>query len=64
VGKYRTAGQVTDDNMAHEHFCWITKARDRHLEYAILIAFLLQKWALERALMLGLCVRKSRSISL
>jgi len=32
--------------------CWITKATDTHLEYAIFIAFPLQQWLHERASML------------
>jgi len=39
VKKYCTAGQATDDSMAHAHFMWIPKAIDTHLEYVILIAF-------------------------
>jgi len=34
--------------------CWIPKATDAHSEFVILIAFVLQQWAIERALMLRL----------
>jgi hypothetical protein len=48
--KYGTAGQTTDDNIiGHMHFaCWIPKATDTHLEYAILIPFPRQQWLRER----------------
>ena len=32
--------------------CWITKATNTHSQYVILIAFPLQQWLQERALML------------
>jgi hypothetical protein len=35
---------------------WVTKAKDTHLEYVIVIGFLQQQWFLERALMLCLYV--------
>jgi len=54
VEKYCTAGQATDDNMAHAH-C-IPKATDTHLEYVILIPFPRQQYFHERALMLRLCL--------
>ena len=40
--KYGTAGEATDDNMAHAFPCRIPKATNTHLEYIILIAFPLQ----------------------
>jgi hypothetical protein len=51
VEKYGTTGQATDDNVMRRMrcACWITKARDAHSEYVILIAFPLQKWLRERA---------------
>ena len=36
--------------------CWITKATDAHLEYVILVAFQLQKWLQESALILGYAI--------
>jgi len=33
--------------------CWTTKSTNTHSEYVILIAFPLQQWLHERALMLG-----------
>jgi hypothetical protein len=41
VEKYGTAGQVTDNNKIwHVCFpCWITKAKETHSIYVILIAF-------------------------
>jgi hypothetical protein len=54
VGKYGRAGQATDDNIIWRMrvACWIPKARDKHSEYVILIAFLLQQWLHEHALKL------------
>jgi hypothetical protein len=49
VGKYSTAGQTTDNNIAHALFALVTKAANAHSEYAILIAFPLQQWWHERA---------------
>jgi hypothetical protein len=48
--KYCTAGQATDDNMAHAH-CMLD-AEGTHSEYVILIALTLQQWLHERASML------------
>jgi len=43
VEKYFTAGQATDDNMAHARCMWITKSTNTHSEYVILIDFLPQQ---------------------
>jgi hypothetical protein len=48
VVKYCTAGQTTDDNMAHAH-CVLDNSGS---EYVTLIALPLQQWIHERALML------------
>jgi hypothetical protein len=50
--EYGTAGQVTDDNMNHAH-CML----EQTLGYVTLIAFPVQQWLHERALMLSLHVR-------
>jgi hypothetical protein len=52
--KYGGARESTDDNITRRMrvACWITKATDTHSEYVILIAFPLQHWLSERALML------------
>ena len=54
MGKYGTTRQATDYKIIWRIpvACWITKATDTHSEYVILSAFLQQKWAGERALML------------
>jgi hypothetical protein len=54
VEKYGTARQATDDNIIRRMrcACWITRATDTYSEYLMLIAFRLQKWLCERALML------------
>jgi hypothetical protein len=52
VEKYCTAGQATDDIMAHTTACWIRIATNTNLEYVILTAFPLQKWLHERVSML------------
>ena len=44
-----TAGQATDDNMAHAHSMLATNT---HAQYVILTAFPLQQWLQERASML------------
>jgi len=54
VGKYGTAGYTTDENIIRRMrlWYWITKATDTHSEYVIIfIAFPLQQWLRERALM-------------
>ena len=54
---FSAAGQATDDStiQSMRFACWITKVRDPHLEYAIvLVFFTLQKWLHERASMLCL----------
>jgi len=33
--------------------CWITKAKNTHVEYVILIAFPMQQWLQERAPLLN-----------
>ena len=52
--KYGRAEQATDDNRIRRMrlVCRIVKAKNTHLEYAILIAFLRQQWLRERALVL------------
>jgi len=57
VEKCGTAIQATDDNITRRmrFACWITKVTDTHLEYAILITYVLQQWLLESA---WLCVYK------
>jgi hypothetical protein len=54
VEKYCTAGQATDINtIRHNRFaCWIIKATDTHVEYAIIIVFPWQQLLGERASML------------
>ena len=54
VDKYGTARQATDENIMQRMCiaCGITKAKDTHSEYLILIAFPLQQWLRERASML------------
>ena len=60
---YCRAGQATDYRVIRRmrFACWITKATDRHSEYAIFMAFPRQEWSHERATMLlrhtdiGLC---------
>jgi len=51
--KYGMARQATDDNIIwrNQTASWITKATNTHSEYVILIAFPLQQWLRERALM-------------
>jgi hypothetical protein len=50
VEKYYTAGQATDDNMAHAHFMLNAEGyKYTHSEYVILIAFPQQQWLHERA---------------
>jgi len=54
VERCGTAGQATDDNTVRRmrFACWIPKATNTHSEYVILIAFPLQQWLRERALIL------------
>ena len=54
--KFCRTRQAADDNMIRRMriTCWIPKATDAHSEFVILIAFVLQQWAIERALMLRL----------
>ena len=49
--KYCTPGQATDDTMIGRmrFVFWLTKAKDTHSEYVILIAFPLQQWLHEDA---------------
>ena len=54
VEKYCTAGQPTDDNIAHAH-C-ILKATNTHTEYVIFVAFPRKQWLYESASMLRLSV--------
>jgi len=51
VEKYGTAGQATDNNTIW-HVCfasWVTKAKETHSEYVILVPFLWQHWSCEHA---------------
>jgi hypothetical protein len=53
----RTKLAIGDSIIGHMPFaCWLTKARNAHPEYMILIAFLLQQWLYERA-SLSLCYK-------
>ena len=49
--KYGKTTQATEDDMILRVCisCWIPKATDTHKECAILIAFPLKQWLLERA---------------
>ena len=51
--KFCTAGQATDDSIAHARYT-LDNSGYRHSEYVILIAFPLQQWLRERASMLRL----------
>jgi hypothetical protein len=59
VEKCCRARERTDDNIMRHMFlaCWITKATDRHSEYAIIIAFPWQQLLCERASMLRIFMR-------
>jgi len=50
VGKYGTAGQVTEDNIIGRmrFACWIVKSTDTHSEFVIRIALSRQQWLRER----------------
>ena len=52
--KYGRGRQATNDNIMRLSFaCWITKAKDTHLEQVLILpAFPLQKWLRERPSML------------
>jgi hypothetical protein len=52
--KNGTAGHATHENIIRRmrYVWWITKARDRHSKYVILIPFTRQQWLRERASML------------
>jgi hypothetical protein len=52
--KIRRAKQATDDNITRRmrFACWITKVKDTHWKYLILIAFSRQQWLRERAAVL------------
>jgi len=52
--KYYRAGNATDDNVIQRmrFACWITKARNTHLDYAIRTAFARQYLLHQRASML------------
>jgi hypothetical protein len=52
VEKYCTARHATDDNTIRhiQTASWITKATNTHSEYVTPLAFLLQQWLHERAL--------------
>jgi hypothetical protein len=54
VEKYGTARQATDDYIIRRmrFSCWITKATDTRLQYAIHITFPRQQWLRERATVL------------
>jgi hypothetical protein len=49
--KYCRAGQSKDDNTMRRmrNECWISKARNTHSEYVLLVTFPRQKWLRERA---------------
>ena len=47
--KYCSAGQATEDNMAHATACGTIQSTNTHAEYVILIAFPLQQWLHESA---------------
>ena len=49
MGKYGTAGQVTEDNIIGRmrFACWVTEAPGTHSEKVILSAFPQQKWLRE-----------------
>ena len=49
--KYGRAGQATSDSIVRflRFACWVTKARDAHSEYVILIAFPPRQWFRKRA---------------
>jgi len=57
VGKYAGSRQATDERKIWlmSFAGWIPKAAGTHSEYSIHIAFPLQQWFRERALMLRLC---------
>jgi hypothetical protein len=50
-GKYGRNGQAAGENITWRTriACLITKAKDTHLEYVILMAFTLQQWLRESA---------------
>jgi hypothetical protein len=57
VEKCGGARQATNDNIRSMHIpCWITKAKDIHSEYIMLIALPSQQWLRERASTLRLYV--------
>jgi hypothetical protein len=56
VEKYNRARQATYDKLTRRMRIafWVTKAKETHSEYVILIAFRRQQWLRECASMLGL----------
>jgi hypothetical protein len=58
VEKYCSAEEITDENtLRRMHFVrWVTQATNTHLDYVILIAFLMQERLSERASILRLYV--------
>jgi len=54
VEKYCTAGQATDDSIIRRmrFACWMTKAKNTHSEYVILIVVTRQKLLREHAKLL------------
>jgi hypothetical protein len=54
VEKYCTAGQTTNDTMAHAHCMMNIKATNIESENVIFMVFPLQQWLRERALILRL----------
>jgi hypothetical protein len=53
VKKYRSAGQATDDNIAHAHCMLDTKDyKYTHSGQVLLIAFALQQWLYKRSSLL------------
>jgi len=54
VEKYCIAGQATDDSIIRRmcFACWMTKAKNTHSEYVILVVGTRQKWLREHAKLL------------
>jgi hypothetical protein len=50
VKRYSRDRQATDANIIRnmDFACWVTKAKDTHSEYIIIIAFPMQEWLGER----------------
>jgi hypothetical protein len=65
VENYGRDMQSTDDNVIRRtrFASWITKDKEKHLEYVILTAFLRKQWLRERASMFRLYVHCPSSFS-